>query len=215
MPDTQAQHRMRMMHRSTIDPVQALKARLDRVTTDLHLKPEQEADWEALRKHLIARAQQASEQMKLKRAAMMQAPQPHAVSRAHPDRYATNNQMISPDQALEQRAQRLRDQAKQLDQTAVLVKALYEKLSPEQRTIMRLHREQKPARMQAWQSMQTLMPAIPGGGPAERMKRGAIHDDESPVLAGLPQAAQMMAMMESVQAMDQSDAFDEALSLMR
>jgi hypothetical protein len=65
MPDMQGQHRVRMMHRPTIDPVQALKARLDRVTTDLHLKPEQEADWEALRKHLMARAQQASEQMKL------------------------------------------------------------------------------------------------------------------------------------------------------
>jgi len=222
MPDMQGQHRVRMMHRPTIDPVQALKARLDRVTTDLHLKPEQEADWEALRKHLMARAQQASEQMKLKRAGMMQAPQPHTASRANPDRSATNNQIaapnnqvISPDQALEQRAQRLRDQAKQLDQTAVLVKALYEKLSPEQRTIMRLHREQKPARMQAWQSMQTFMPAIPAGGPAERMKRGGILDDESQLLAGLPQAAQMMAMMESVQGMDQSDAFDEALSLMR
>ncbi|MGA1652740.1 MAG: hypothetical protein ACO37Z_13155, partial [Burkholderiaceae bacterium] len=193
MPDMQGQHRVRMMHRPTIDPVQALKARLDRVTTDLHLKPEQEADWEALRKHLMARAQQASEQIKLKRAAMMQAPQPHAASRANPDRSATNNQIaapnnqvISPDQALEQRAQRLRDQAKQLDQTAVLVKALYEKLSPEQRTIMRLHREQKPARMQAWQSMQTFMPAIPAGGPAERMKRGGILDDESQLLAGLP-----------------------------
>jgi hypothetical protein len=47
------------------------------------------------------------------------------------------------------------------------------------------------------------------------MKRGGILDDESQLLAGLPQAAQMMAMMESVQGMDQSDAFDEALSLMR
>ncbi|MBU6284751.1 MAG: hypothetical protein KGO85_02295 [Proteobacteria bacterium] len=209
------QHRRRMMHQHRVDPVSALTMRLDRLGNDLHLKAEQQAAWEALRNHLISRAQQAAEQMKAKRAAMMQSVPGHAAARSAPESPGLIQQNLNPDEALVQRAQRLRDQANQLDQTALLVKALHEKLSPEQRTIMRLHRERQPARIRAWQAMKHGAPAMPGFGPADAMRRGAISDDDSQAIGGLEQTQAMMAMLEAFQGFDQADALDEALSLIR
>jgi hypothetical protein len=216
MHDMHGQHqRMRMMHQPMMDPVDALKSRLDRVANDLHLKADQQADWEALRKHLLARAQQAAEQMKARRAAMMQGPHGLAVGRGPAEQPGLNPQNLSPDQAIGHRAQRLRDQANQLEQTAALVKVFHEKLSPEQRTIMRLHRELRPARMRAWQPMRPMAPAMPGFGPADGMRRGAIPDEEFPAIGGLAQSLPMMAMLETVQGFEQEDVFDEAVLLIR
>lgn len=226
--DTQARHQaMRWMHQRMMDPVRRTQNRLDRLGQDLHLKADQQASWDALREHLMLRAQVLAEQIKTRRAAtalgyagqsgaseQAQQAQPQQQLQQRPqDQHRDQALKLSPDQALEQRASRLREQAKQLEQTAGLVRALYEKLSPEQRTIMRLHRELGADRMRVWRGMRPAMPAMPGFAP-ERMKRGEIEIDQQLAFAELPHAGALMAMFETYQALDVDEPFDEALSLM-
>ena len=197
----QAHHRrMRLMHQPAVDPAQAMQMRLDRVASDLHLKPDQQAPWDALRTHLISRAQTHAERIKARRAAMAGAHQASSQAPSAADQPKQGPTVQDPDQAIESRAQGLREQARQLEQTAALMRALYDKLSPEQRTIMRLHREQRMARLRAWHLMR--MP----------MQRGGMEDTDR--LAGLPSHAPMLAMLEMGQALDANDALDEALSVM-
>lgn len=116
----------RMHYRAAHDPMQSIRQRLDRLQADLHLKPEQLAAWDALRNRITAQAQSALERMR---------------NRAPVGRL--------PDEALRERAARLREMAEALDDTAGLMKALVDQLSPEQRTILRLHQQCQHRRMHA------------------------------------------------------------------
>ena len=107
-----------MRHGAAHDPIQRLSRRLDSVQVDLHLKPEQLPAWDAFRAKLTAQAQARLGQFR---------------ERSALDR--------SPDEVMRERAALLRDHALALEETAKLLKALVDQLSPEQRTILRLHRQ--------------------------------------------------------------------------
>lgn len=204
---------MRPMHRPMIDPVKTMQMRLDRLGSDLHLKPDQQAPWDALRTHLMNHAQLRAERIKARRAAMAAA---HQASRQMPlagDSTKPAQALQNPDQAIERRAQGLREQAKQLEQTASLMRNLYETLSPEQRTIMRLHREQGMAHHRIRHVMRMRMPGAPAMMPAPPMQRGSIEEVDIKMLAGPSLGAPMIAMLELDDDGDTGDAFDEALLL--
>lgn len=114
-----------MRYRAMHDPMQRVARRLDRVQADLHLKPEQLPAWEALRDRITVQAQLRVDHMR---------------SRSRVEH--------SPEEAMRERADRLRQQAQVLDETAKLLKTLVDQLSPEQRTILRLHQQHQHRAMQ-------------------------------------------------------------------
>jgi hypothetical protein len=107
-----------MRYRAERDPMQRVARRLDRMQADLHLKPEQIPAWDALRSRIMLQAQSRLDRMRSR------------LGMQH-----------SLDEAMRERADRLRQQAQMLDETAQLLKVLVDQLSPEQRTILRLHQQ--------------------------------------------------------------------------